>query len=201
MKIITAEFFTSAEKPSQYPQDDLPHIALVGKSNVGKSSLINALTNNKKLARVSSSPGKTRLVNFFLVNQNFYIVDLPGYGFAKVSKSEKEKWGTMIDQYFSTAKQLQLLIMLVDIRHDPTREDKQMAEWIRYYKIPVILALTKSDKLGKTRIKPRAAQIKKELGFSGDIMHIPCSSVTGYGLDEIQDSLDHYIALKQTDII
>ncbi|HZK35281.1 MAG TPA: ribosome biogenesis GTP-binding protein YihA/YsxC [Bacillota bacterium] len=201
MKIKTAEFITSAEKPSQYPEDNLVHVAIVGKSNVGKSSLINALTNNNKLARVSGTPGKTRLVNFFEINQSFYLVDLPGYGFAKVSKSEKEKWGLMMDQYFNNAGQLRLIIMLADIRHDPTQEDKQMAEWIRYYKIPLILIATKADKLGKTRIKPRAIQIRKKLGFSSDLRLIPWSATAKYGLEEILEELNNYTNENSSDVI
>jgi ribosome biogenesis GTP-binding protein YsxC/EngB len=134
MEIRKAEFITSAVNAAGYPQDDLPHIAMVGKSNVGKSSLINGLTNQSKLARVSRQPGKTRLINFFLVNDSFYLVDLPGYGFARVSKAEKEKWGAMINEYFEKAAQLKCIIMIADIRHNPTAEDKQMAEWIQYHR-------------------------------------------------------------------
>ena len=128
MEIKKAEFITSAVNAGGYPQDGLPHIAMVGKSNVGKSSLINAITRQKKLARVSGEPGKTRLVNFFLINESFYLVDLPGYGFARVSKVEKKSWGDMMNEYFKKAFSLNCVIMIVDIRHNPTAEDMQMAE-------------------------------------------------------------------------
>ncbi len=189
MKINNARFVVSAANKGQYPADSLMHIALVGKSNVGKSSLINAITGRSRLALVSSEPGKTRLINFYLVNESFYLVDLPGYGFARVSKTEKQKWGSLIDEYFANAKQLGLIIMLADIRHAPTSEDMQMAEWIRYYDIPVIIAAAKSDKLGKTRVKPRALQIRKDLGFSDDVKVIPCSSVSKQGIEELIDAI------------
>lgn len=193
MEIKKAEFTTSAVNASQYPGDILPHIAMVGKSNVGKSSLINAMTNRTKLARVSGQPGKTRLINFFLVNDSFYLVDLPGYGFARVSKSEKESWGSMINDYFKKAAHLKCIILIIDIRHDPTAEDMQMAEWIRYYQVPVLLAASKSDKLGKTRIKPQAARIRKQLGFTGDVPVIPYSAVSKQGMEDLLQQLDHYL--------
>lgn len=191
--IKKAEFVTSAVNSSQYPRDEFSHVAMVGKSNVGKSSLINAITNRNKLARVSSQPGKTRLINFFLINDAFYLVDLPGYGFARVSKTEKEKWGVMINEYLEKTPNLKCMILILDIRHDPTAEDKQMAEWIRYYQVPVVLAVSKSDKLGKTRVKPQAAKIRKQLGFSGDIPVVPYSAVTKQGVEELLEKLDRYI--------
>ncbi|HHY83513.1 MAG TPA: YihA family ribosome biogenesis GTP-binding protein [Clostridiales bacterium] len=193
MVIRKAEFVKSAANASQYPQDGLPHFAMVGKSNVGKSSLINALTNNSKLAKISSQPGKTRLINFFLVNDSFYLVDLPGYGFARVSQNEKAAWGKMINEYFEKAAPINCLIMILDIRHDPTADDKQMAEWIRYYQMPVILAASKSDKLGKTRIKPQAVQLRKQLGFSEDIPIVPYSAVSKTGLEELLILMDDYL--------
>jgi len=193
MVIKKAEFVKSAVNASQYPQDELPHFAMVGKSNVGKSSLINALTNQNKLAKISSQPGKTRLINFFLINDSFYLVDLPGYGFAKVSQAEKMGWGNMINEYLEKSPQLKCLIMLLDIRHDPTADDRQMAEWIRYYQVPVILAASKSDKLGKTRIKPQAVKLRKQLGFDDSVPIIPYSAVSKSGIEELLSALDSYL--------
>ena len=193
MVIKKAEFVKSAVNASQYPQDELPHFAMVGKSNVGKSSLINALTNQNKLAKISSQPGKTRLINFFLINDSFYLVDLPGYGFAKVSQAEKTGWGNMINEYLEKSPQLKCLIMLLDIRHDPTADDRQMAEWIRYYQVPVILAASKSDKLGKTRIKPQAVKLRKQLGFDDSVPIIPYSAVSKSGIEELLSALDSYL--------
>jgi GTP-binding protein len=193
MEILKAEFVTSAVNAAGYPQDGLPHIAMVGKSNVGKSSLINAMTNHNKLARVSGQPGKTRLINFFRINDSFYMVDLPGYGFARVSKAEKEKWGIMMNEYFTKASPLNCIIMIVDIRHSPTAEDRQMAEWIQYYRIPVILAASKADKLGKTRIRPQAMKLREQLGFSGDVPVLPASAVTKHGIEDLLKYLDAFL--------
>ena len=195
MEIKKAEFETSAVNAAQYPQNDYPHVAMVGKSNVGKSSLINAMTNRNKLARVSGQPGKTRLINFFRINDTFYLVDLPGYGFARVAGPEKERWGAMINEYLKKVPRLKCMILIVDIRHDPTAEDRQMAEWIRYYRIPVLLAVSKSDKLGKTRVKPRAAQIRRQLGFSDEVPVISYSAVSGYGMEDLLNQLDIFLSL------
>lgn len=192
MEIKKTEFITSAVSYGQYPQDLRNQIAIVGKSNVGKSSLINAMANHNKLAKVSSQPGKTRLINFFLINEDFYLVDLPGYGFARVSHGEKESWGAMINEYFVKAHQLQAIILVVDIRHSPTRDDLQMAEWIRHYRIPVIIAASKADKLGKTRVKPQAATVLKELGFNKEVSIIPYSAISKQGIEDILSSLDEY---------
>ena len=164
-----------------------------GKIQCRQIFLINGLTNQSKLARVSRQPGKTRLINFFLVNDSFYLVDLPGYGFARVSKAEKEKWGVMINEYLEKTARLKGIIMIADIRHNPTAEDKQMAEWIQYYGIPVILVASKIDKLAKTRIKPQAAQLRKQLGFSDIVPIIPCSVVTKQGLQELSEQMGSYL--------
>ncbi|MBR2155936.1 MAG: YihA family ribosome biogenesis GTP-binding protein, partial [Clostridia bacterium] len=161
--IKQAEFETSAALGSVYPEKTSAEIAIVGKSNVGKSSLINSLCNNKKLARTSSSPGKTRLINFFKINRDFYLVDLPGYGFAKAPKTEKEKWGRLMEGYLSSGR-VDHLFMLIDIRHEPTADDKLMLQWIIYYNIPYTLIATKSDKLARSKRVQAANTAAKLLG-------------------------------------
>lgn len=189
MRIQKAEFITSAVEPDQYPTDHLPYVALVGKSNVGKSSMINTITNNNKLAKTSSQPGKTRLVNFYKINDAFYLVDLPGYGFARVSKKEKIKWANMIETFLTTPNLLGI-VQLVDIRHNPTSDDMTMINWIKHFNMPLIVLATKADKLGKTWIKPQINKIRKQLELSSDIPLIPFSSETGYGKEDVLEALD-----------
>ncbi len=193
MKIKKAEFVTSAVSAAQYPQDRDSHIAMVGKSNVGKSSLINAMTNRNKLARTSGRPGKTRLINFFRINDSFFLVDLPGYGFARAARSERERWGAMMEEYLAKDSRLKGMILIVDIRHDPTAEDIQMAEWIRYYQVPVLVAVSKSDKLGKTRRKPEADRVLGQLGFSPDVPSVFCSAVSREGIKDLLHQLDAFL--------
>ena len=189
MEILKAEFITSAVEPEQYPTDHLPCVALVGKSNVGKSSMINTITNRNKLAKTSSQPGKTRLVNFYKINDAFYLVDLPGYGFARVSKKEKIKWGNMIETFLASPN-LMGIVQLVDIRHNPTSDDITMINWIKHFNMPLIVLATKADKLGKTRIKPQINKIRKQLELSAEIPLIPFSSETGYGREEVLKALE-----------
>ena len=151
MEIKKAKFVRSLSAFGEFPGQGLPEIAMVGKSNVGKSSLINNLTRNSKLARTSSEPGKTRLVNLFLINESFFLVDLPGYGFAKASKQEKEKWAGMIEGYLQNSKHLKRVFQLVDIRHAPTEDDKLMVDYLRHYGIPFTVVATKADKLSKAQ--------------------------------------------------
>lgn len=180
--IKQAEFITSAGADGRYP-DPLPcEIAVVGKSNVGKSSMINRLTNNRKLAKTSSQPGKTRLINFFLLNRSFYLVDLPGYGFAKASKEEQKSWGALLDRYLSSGR-VKHLLMLIDIRHEPTRDDLQMFRYLIYYNIPYTLVATKADKIAKSKMKQEANARAKQLGAPP--YAIPFSSETGEGRAEL----------------
>ena len=180
--IKQAEFITSAGTDGRYP-DPLPcEIAVVGKSNVGKSSLINRLTNNRKLAKTSSQPGKTRLINFFLLNRSFYLVDLPGYGFAKASKEEQKSWGALLDGYLSSGR-VKHLLMLIDIRHEPTRDDLQMFRYLIYYGIPYTLVATKADKVARSKMKQEANARAKQLGAPP--YAIPFSSETGEGRAEL----------------
>ncbi len=193
MQIKTAEFIRSAKLKKDYFNQELPEIAIVGKSNVGKSSLINALTGNSKLARVSKQPGKTRLVNFFLINRQFYLVDLPGYGFARVSKSEKESWDEMMRTYFENTSQLKAVILLLDIRHKPTKEDIAMLHYIEYYAIPYVVCLTKADKIAKSKRKNEAVHKRKDIPSSFAYDMIPISSEDGYGKQELLDYLERYL--------
>lgn len=193
MEIRKAEFITSAVEPRQYPADHLPYIALVGKSNVGKSSMINTITNRSKLAKTSGQPGKTRLINFYRINDSFYIVDLPGYGFARVSQNEKRKWGNMIETFLASSPNLLGMIHLVDIRHNPTVDDITMMDWILHFNMPLTVVATKADKLGKTRIKPQADKIREKLQISKDIPLIPFSSQTKYGKEALLESLDLFL--------
>lgn len=185
MKITKAEFMTSAVKPSQYPPVGVPEIAFAGRSNVGKSSLINLLMGNKKLAKVSSTPGKTRTINFFNINDDFRIVDLPGYGYAKVSKSQSDDWGPMMESYLSKREDLLKVLQLVDIRHAPSAQDKQMYEYLRYYGLSGIVIATKADKLSRNEMNKNISMIKKELELDQDDIIIPVSSLTKQGMDEV----------------
>src|SRR5690625_2848005 len=150
MKVTKAEIVTSAVEPSQYPGGHFPEVALAGRSNVGKSSLINRLLGRKNLVRTSSKPGKTRTLNFYIINDEFYFVDVPGYGYAKVSKQERNKWGKMMELYFETREPLRAVVLVVDSRHDPTQEDMQMCEYVTYLNIPLIIIATKFDKVRKS---------------------------------------------------
>jgi GTP-binding protein len=156
MKIQQVEFVISAVQPSQYPDEVLPEIALAGRSNVGKSSLINQIIGRKQLARTSSKPGKTQTLNFYLINQAFYLVDLPGYGYAKVSKAKRQQWGSFIEKYILERKALKLMLLLIDFRHPPSKDDQVMYNWLTYYQIPVVVVATKTDKV------PKSQKIKHE---------------------------------------
>ena len=180
--IKIAEFVTSVGLGGVYPQKEGAEIAVVGKSNVGKSSLINSLCNNFKLARISASPGKTRLINFFRLNGAFYLVDLPGYGFAKAPKTEKEKWGQLMEGYLSMGR-VSHIFMLLDIRHAPTEDDKQMFRWIIYYGVPFTLVATKSDKLSRSKRQNAANAAAKLLGAPPAALAY--SSETAEGRDEL----------------
>jgi len=163
-KIITkAEYTTTAVKPEQFPENGWPEVAFVGRSNVGKSSLINALLNRKKLARTSQNPGKTRTINFFNVEDRLYFVDLPGYGYARVSKSESEKWGAMVEGYLQDRPPLKHIFLLMDIRHEPSAGDRQIHEWCKYYNLPFTIIATKSDKIKKSQVQKHLAVIRKAL--------------------------------------
>lgn len=194
ININNSKFEISAVAEKQYPATELPDIAFIGRSNVGKSTLINSLLNRKKIARVSARPGKTQLINFFNIDEKLYFVDLPGYGYAKVSKQSKEAWGKMIEKYLIGRKQLKLLVLLVDIRHAPSADDKIMLNWLNEVGANYIIVATKSDKLAKTKVKARVEQLKKEFEFEGKLRIIPFSSETKQGKDELWSEIESVIS-------
>ncbi|MFL0245941.1 ribosome biogenesis GTP-binding protein YihA/YsxC [Candidatus Clostridium stratigraminis] len=189
MEIKQSEFITSAVTKVQYPMDDKAEIAFVGRSNVGKSSIINSITNRKSLAKVSGTPGKTKLINFFLINNSFYLVDLPGYGYAKVSKSEKENWGKIIETYLLNRPQLKKVVLLVDCRHKPTNDDILMYKWIKHYGHETVIVATKKDKLTKNEVIKSEKLIKEtfELNKNESIMFF--SSLNKEGREELIDTI------------
>ena len=178
---------------SKLPENTLPEIAFSGKSNVGKSSLINALMNRKSYARVSSEPGKTQTINFYNINDVMYMVDLPGYGFAKVSKETQQKWGKMIENYLQTSKQLKAVFLLIDIRHEPSLNDKNMYEWIVYNGYNPIIIATKLDKIKRSQIQKQLKLIRTGLNVKPGTTIIPFSAETKQGRDEIWEIMDGFV--------
>ncbi|RAV22030.1 ribosome biogenesis GTP-binding protein YihA/YsxC [Paenibacillus contaminans] len=187
MKVNNAEFVISAVSPSQYPEDGLPEIALAGRSNVGKSSLINKMINRKNLARTSSKPGKTQTLNYYKINEDLFFVDLPGYGYAQVSKSERERWGKFIEQYLTQREELKLILQLVDIRHAPSKDDQSMYEWLKHLGLPVCVVATKADKISRSQWQKHVKLVKQTLGFHSADRFVLFSSETGMGKDELWD--------------
>ncbi len=192
MKITKSTFVTSVAKANNIIVDSMPQIAFVGRSNVGKSSLINMLTGNGKLAKTSSTPGRTRLINYFLVNDKFYFVDLPGYGFAKASKTEVVGWQSLIEPYISDNTALKLVCVLVDSRHEPTDMDRQMVEYLSYWRVPFVVIATKCDKFGKSQIKPALAKVASALKL-GTANVLGVSTITKYGKEAILDKFDQFV--------
>ncbi|AMB99810.1 GTP-binding protein [Aerococcus urinaehominis] len=182
--IQNAEFLISAVRPEQYPDPVLPEIALAGRSNVGKSSFINKLIGRKKLARTSSQPGKTQQLNYYQIEDAFYLVDVPGYGYAKVSKTEKEKWAKMLSRYFETRQNLEAVFLVVDFRHEPQKNDIQMKEFFDAHNIPYFVIATKTDKVKKSQWNKHLSQIYKGLGLETIDQILPFSSETGEGREE-----------------
>ena len=182
---------------SKIPDNQLPEIAFAGKSNVGKSSLINALMNRKSLARTSSQPGKTQTINFYNINDAMYLVDLPGYGYAKVSESERAKWGKMIENYLHTSKQLQAVFLLIDIRHTPGANDKTMYDWIVYQGYQPIIISTKLDKLKRSQVQKALKEVRAGLGLKPDDIVIPFSAQTKQGREEIWALMDELIGADE----
>lgn len=184
MDVNNVELIISAVRPEQYPETDLPEYALAGRSNVGKSSFINTMIRRKSMARISQKPGKTQTLNFYKIEEALFFVDVPGYGFAKVSKTEREKWGVMIETYITSREQLRGVIQIVDLRHKPTEDDRMMYEFLKYYDIPVIVIATKVDKIPRSKWQKNAKIVRETLDFDPDDKFVLFSSETKMGKDE-----------------
>lgn len=193
MKIKNVNLETVIGITSKLPENTLPEFAFAGKSNVGKSSLINAIMNRKSYARTSSQPGKTQTINFYNINEEFYLVDLPGYGYAKVSQETKAKWGKMIEKYLRRSEQLKAVFLLIDIRHDPSANDKDMYEWIVHNGFEPIIIATKSDKISRGQIDKHLKAIRVGLKTRPGTIMIPFSSLNKNGLDKVYEVLDGYL--------
>ncbi len=189
MQARNAEYERTAVKPEQYPSSHLPEIAFVGRSNIGKSSVINCLVGKKNLAYVGAKPGKTRGINFFKIDKKFYFVDLPGYGYAKVSLSEKLSWDEMITQYLESRAELKLIIMLVDSRHTPTSHDQMMLEWLQDHTIPFVIVAAKTDKIPRSQLRGKLVEIKNALNISDETEIIPFSTLTKQGIDKLWNQI------------
>jgi len=193
VKVKTADYIISAVGPEQWPTDGKPQIALSGRSNVGKSSLINHLLNRKNLARTSQKPGKTQKLNYFMINETFYFVDVPGYGYAQVSQTERQSWGRMLEHYFSENEQLRVVVSLVDSRHLPTNNDIQMIEFLKYYEIPIIVVATKCDKIPKTKRLKQAKIIREKLGIASGDPFVMYSASEHIGQEALWAEIEKFI--------
>lgn len=192
MRIINAKFIKSASKKAEFIEDELPQIAIVGRSNVGKSSLINLLTNNSKMAKTSSTPGRTRLVNYFNINNQFYLVDLPGYGYHKAGKSIANAWDAVMNDYFVDNEKLKLVFVLLDSRIEPTELDKQMLDYLATNEISAVIIMTKTDKISRSELFLNMSKISKEIRFNKDLI-IATSALKKQGVERIEALLDEYI--------
>lgn len=199
MNVTKAEMIITAGLSSQFPVHDMPEIAFAGKSNVGKSSLLNAMLNRKALARTSSQPGKTQTINFYNVQDTYMFVDLPGYGYAKVSEKEKIQWGKLIERYLHSSKQLKAVFLLIDIRHDPSANDKMMYEWIVSQGYNPIIIATKLDKLKRSQVAKHVKMIKQGLDLVPGTQIIPFSSVSKQGREEIWELVEKNF-LNETEV-
>ena len=193
MLVKNPKFEISAVGPKQYPTNNLPEIVLVGKSNVGKSSFVNTMINRKKLARTSSEPGKTRQINFYNIDDSFYFVDLPGYGYSKMSKKEQEQVGKFIEQYLFNRKEISLIIFLIDIRHNPTANDKLMYNYVISSGLPFIILANKADKIAITKVDNAVSELQKQINPIGDIPTLPFSSERKIYKDEVWKIIEQYI--------
>lgn len=200
MKIKKSAFVTSAVTKDQYPESELPEIAVVGRSNVGKSSLINMLLNRKNLARTSSTPGKTQLINFFDIDGKFTLVDLPGYGYARVSKEQKKTWGTIIETYLKTRKNLLEVILLVDLRHKPTAEDIEMYKWINTYGFNGIVVGTKHDKIKKSQLQKHIKVIRDTLEMEEHAVLVTTSTMNRHGKYDVWDVFNELFEVNGHDV-
>ncbi|WP_347862876.1 ribosome biogenesis GTP-binding protein YihA/YsxC [Salimicrobium sp. PL1-032A] len=195
MRVHSADIVISAVSKKQYPTDPIPEIALAGRSNVGKSSFINNMIQRKNLARTSQKPGKTQTINFYIINDAFHFVDVPGYGYAKVSKKERAKWGKMMDEYFGEREQLVSAVLVVDLRHEPTDEDCMMYDYFKYYDLPVTIIATKMDKVKKGKRPAQEKLIREVLEVEEEDPLILFSAETGEGKDEAWKSLRSHLKM------
>lgn len=193
MLVKNPKFEISAVRENQYPKNGLPEIVLVGKSNVGKSSFVNTMINRKRLARTSSEPGKTRQLNFYNIDDLFYFVDLPGYGYSKMSKQEQVKVGQFIEEYLSKRKEIVLIIFLIDIRHDPTSNDFLMYDYVIRSGLPCMILANKADKIAKTKVDDVTKNLQKQLNPIGDITTLPFSSERKVYSDDVWNIIEQYI--------
>lgn len=198
MKINKAEILISAVNKSHYPKDGLPEIALAGRSNVGKSSFINRMIQRKGLVRTSSKPGKTQTLNFYKINEAFYFVDVPGYGYAKVSKTERDKWGAMMEEYFESRENLQVVVLITDLRHEPTKDDVQMYHYLKHHGLAVLIIATKLDKVPKGKRASFLKRSKQTLELHPDDHIVAFSSETGEGKDLAWGILKGYLSNVKT---
>ncbi len=194
MLVKNPKFEISAVKPAQYPNNDLPQIVLVGKSNVGKSSFVNTMVNRKNLARTSSEPGKTRQINFYNMDNNFYFVDLPGYGYSKMSKQEQAKVGTFIEEYLNTSNNIELIVFLLDIRHEPTENDRLMYRYIIDSERPCIVICNKADKIAITKVDKQVENLQNALNPLKDLTFLPFSSERKIYTEKVWDKIENYIS-------
>lgn len=194
MKITKAELTAVAVRENQYPSDDLPEIAFAGRSNVGKSSLFNTLVNRRNFARVSGSPGKTRTINFFEINGQFRIVDLPGYGYAKVAKTQSREWGPMMENYLQNRPNLKKVIQLVDIRHAPSAQDVQMYDYLRHHGLDGVVVATKADKVSRNEMNKNISLIRKTLKLEKEAVVLPVSSLKKTGWEALWDTIEQILS-------
>lgn len=191
MKVHNVEMVISAVRPDQYPEDGLPEFALAGRSNVGKSSFINRMIGRKALARISSKPGKTQTLNFYKIEEQLFFVDVPGYGYAKVSKSEREAWGKMIERYFTGRQELKAVVQIIDLRHPPTADDRMMYDFLKHYNIPCIVIATKADKIPKGKWDKHKKIVKETLEMEKNDPLIVFSSESGLGFEEAWRTIEN----------
>ncbi len=193
MIITQAEFLTSVMHLSQLPEPTMPEIALAGRSNVGKSSLINRMLNRKAIAKTSATPGKTQMLNYYTINSRLYFVDCPGYGYAKVSKTQRSHWGTVIETYLREREALKLVLQLIDVRHPPTKDDIAMFDWLTHLNLPVVIVATKADKIPRSRWDRHLKVIREELDMPGTMPIVLFSSETGKGREELWEMITDII--------